>query len=195
MFTGIVEAIGKVSQVVRDGSNRSFWIESNLASQLKIDQSLNHDGVCLTVEDINGNSHRVTAVAETLKKTNLAGWETGREINLERALKLGDRLDGHLVQGHVDCKAICKKITRKNGSTEICFKFSSEFNTLIIEKGSISVNGVSLTAFDVRKKRFTVTVIPYTYDHTNLKNLVVDQEVNIEFDMIGKYLTKQTSDS
>ena len=142
------------------------------------------------MEEVSGDLHRVTAIAETLKKTTLSTWQPGKEINLEQALKLGDRLDGHLVQGHVDCRATCKKIRQQNGSAEMVFKYPSKNNRLIIEKGSICLNGVSLTAFEVKKKSFTVAIIPFTFEHTNLKHLKEGQEVNVEFDLLGKYLLK-----
>jgi riboflavin synthase len=190
MFTGIIETTGIIKDVMTKGANTSFWIQSPISTQLKIDQSLSHDGVCLTVEELSGGLHRVTAIAETLKKTTLSSWQPGKEINLEQALRLGDRLDGHLVQGHVDCKVTCKKIRPKSGSLEMTFRFPSKYNRLIIEKGSVCLNGISLTAFEVKKKSFTVAIIPYTFEHTNLKHLKEGEEVNIEFDLLGKYLLK-----
>ena len=193
MFTGIIETTGKVSEVSTGGSNKTFWIESPLFSELKIDQSLAHNGVCLTIEDLKGGLHKVTAVQETLDKTTLKEWKAGLQINLERALLPSSRLDGHFVQGHVDCVGICKEIKDMEGSRELEFEFDKKFAPLIIEKGSISINGISLTAFDVRKKFFKVAVIPYTWHHTDLQNLQRGQKVNLEFDLIGKYITRKLS--
>ena len=193
MFTGIIETTGKVSEVSIRGSNKTFWIESPLFSELKIDQSLAHNGVCLTIEDLKGGLHKVTAVQETLDKTTLKEWKAGLQINLERALLPSSRLDGHFVQGHVDCVGICKEIKDMEGSRELEFEFDKKFAPLIIEKGSICINGISLTAFDVRKKFFKVAVIPYTWHHTDLQNLQRGQKVNLEFDLIGKYITRKLS--
>ena len=193
MFTGIIETTGKVSEVSTRGSNKTFWIESPLFSELKIDQSLAHNGVCLTIEDLKGGLHKVTAVQETLDKTTLKEWKAGLQINLERALLPSSRLDGHFVQGHVDCVGICKEIKDMEGSRELEFEFDKKFAPLIIEKGSICINGISLTAFDVRKKFFKVAVIPYTWHHTDLQNLQRSQKVNLEFDLIGKYITRKLS--
>lgn len=193
MFTGIVESTGIVKEVISNGSNRTFWIESPISQQLKVDQSVSHSGVCLTVEDLNSNSHRVTAIKETLKKTNLGDWSAGTNVNLERSLQLGDRLDGHIVQGHVDAVAICKNVIEKNGSWEYTFEFPKKFASLIIEKGSIAINGISLTAFSVKVKNFTVAIIPYTFEHTNINKVTKGTIVNLEFDMIGKYLLRKLS--
>lgn len=193
MFTGIVESTGIVKEVISNGSNRTFWIESPISQQLKVDQSVSHSGVCLTVEELNSNSHRVTAIKETLKKTNLGDWSAGTNVNLERSLQLGDRLDGHIVQGHVDAVAICKNVIEKNGSWEYTFEFPKKFASLIIEKGSIAINGISLTAFSVKGKNFTVAIIPYTFEHTNINKVTKGTIVNLEFDMIGKYLLRKLS--
>ena len=193
MFTGIVEATGMVKEVISNGSNRTFWIESTLSSQFKVDQSVSHSGVCLTVEEITGNRHRNTAIDETIQKTNLGGWQEGSIINLERCLQLNDRLDGHIVQGHVDARASCIRRKEKDGSWEFEFEFPKKFAELIIEKGSICVNGISLTAFDVKKKSFRVAIIPYTFEHTNIKEVQAGDAVNLEFDMIGKYLLRRLS--
>lgn len=190
MFTGIVETIGQVVKISEEGTNKSFWIESSLSSEFKADQSIAHDGVCLTVEAVQENRHKVTAVEETLKKTNLGKWHEGHFINLERALLPSNRLDGHFVQGHVDTAGKCKKIKARNGSHEFHFTFSKKFAPLIIEKGSICVNGTSLTAFDVKKTSFKVAIIPYTFDHTTFKFLKEGDDVNLEFDMIGKYILR-----
>ena len=190
MFTGIIETVAMVKEVITNGSNRSFWIESAISPELKPDQSVSHSGVCLTVEEISGNRHRVTAVEETLEKTNLADWEKGSLVNLERCLRLSDRLDGHMVQGHVDTTAICSKKKGKQGTREFEFEDSKKYTDLVIEKGSVCINGVSLTTFDVKKKSFKVAIIPYTFDHTNIKELLEGDRVNVEFDIIGKYLKR-----
>lgn len=191
MFTGIIENMGQVKEAFETGSNKSFWIESPLSSTFTIDQSISHDGVCLTVEEVQENRHRVTAVQETLQKTTLGNWKPGCHINLEQSLLPSKRLDGHFVQGHVDTTGICKKITNLQGSYEIVFSFPKKFASLIIEKGSISINGISLTVFEVKKKTFKIAVIPYTWEHTNLKFLSEGDEVNLEFDIIGKYISRQ----
>ena len=190
MFTGIIEAAGIVKEVITNGSNTSFWLESIISPLLKPDQSVSHNGVCLTVEEVSGNSHRVTAIDETLKKTNLGTWQTGHLVNLERCIQMNGRLDGHLVQGHVDTTGICKKRKEKNGSWEFEFEFSKKFAPLIIEKGSICINGISLTAFNVKKTRFSAAIIPYTFNNTNIKELKKSQQVNLEFDMVGKYIQR-----
>jgi len=191
MFTGIVETTGIVEKKESIGSNISFWISSSLADALKVDQSLAHDGVCLTVEQIEGNLHKVTAIDETLQKTCLGAWETGRTINLERAMMLGGRLDGHLVQGHVDAKGSCISVENKEGSWLYRISFPPQFGALIIEKGSICINGISLTAFEVSKDAFSVAIIPYTYEHTNIKHVLAGNNVNLEFDMLGKYILRR----
>jgi riboflavin synthase len=193
MFTGIIEAIGEITEVESAENNKSFRVRSALASELKPDQSLAHDGVCLTVEEIRDEIYKVTAVSETLDKTTLAGWKPGQKINLERALVAGSRLDGHFVQGHVDTKGRCEKIRDKKGSIEISISFPKKFADLVIEKGSIALNGISLTVYNVSRKSFTVTVIPYTMEHTNLSYLKKGDEVNLEFDMVGKYIQRGKS--
>ena len=190
MFTGIIEKIGIVADIEIKGSNLSFWIESPLSSALKTDQSVSHNGVCLTVEEIIEDKYRVTAIQETLQKTNLATLKIGDFVNLERCMQMNGRLDGHVVQGHVDTTAICKNIFEKNGSWEFTFEIDPSFSTLIIEKGSIAVNGISLTIFNLTDNNFTVAIIPYTFEHTNIKKLKVNETVNIEFDMIGKYVQR-----
>ena len=187
MFTGIIETVGEIVQLTKEGENLNIEIKSPLAQELKIDQSVSHNGVCLTVVKINEGSYVVTAIKETLIKTNLKSLEKGVFINLERAMKLGDRLDGHMVQGHVDGTAICKKVKDANGSWIFTFEYnSSEFNT--VEKGSITVNGVSLTVVDSKKGAFSVAIIPYTFENTNFKTIKAGSEVNLEFDIIGKYV-------
>ncbi|MDQ6757657.1 MAG: riboflavin synthase [Bacteroidota bacterium] len=190
MFTGIIESAGRVIDITANGSNNSFWIESNISEQLKIDESVCHDGVCLTVEEIRNGAHKVTAIKETLDVTNIKEWKVGNTINLERALQMNGRLDGHIVQGHVDNIAICSTKKELKGSTELIFKIDKKFTALIIEKGSVCINGVSLTAFNVHKKKFTVAVIPYTLQNTNLCFINKDSKVNIEFDILGKYIIR-----
>ena len=193
MFTGIVETLGIVKEISANGTNKSFIIESAISHELRTDQSVSHSGVCLTVEEVVGNMHRVTAIEETLKKTNLNLWQMGEFVNLERSLKMYSRLDGHLVQGHVDAIAKCVKRVEKEGSWEYEFTFPKKFGGLIIEKGSVCINGISLTAFDVKRKSFAVAIIPYTFEHTNIKSVLEGQVVNIEFDMIGKYVLRGLS--
>ena len=190
MFTGIIESLGKIVSSEDNGFNKTFWIESDISVDLKIDESVSHNGVCLTIEEINNTAHRVTAVKETLKKTNLSHLMPGDLINLERSIMMNDRIEGHIVQGHVDSTANCIQRKEMSGSWEYTFEFKKRFADLIIEKGSICVNGVSLTAFKVRKNKFTVAIIPYTFEHTNLFTVQRGSKVNIEFDMFGKYIQR-----
>jgi riboflavin synthase len=190
MFTGIIEKTGKIKEIISTGTNKSFWIESPLATELKIDQSLSHNGVCLTVEEIKNGMHRVTAIEETILKTNLGNWTDGSLVNLERCMQLNGRLDGHIVQGHVDCTAACTGIVKKDGSWEFTFAFPEPFAALVIEKGSVTINGISLTCFHVTKNQFTVAIIPYTFEHTNMSSLQQGEAVNIEWDIIGKYVNR-----
>ncbi|MBL7771049.1 MAG: riboflavin synthase [Flavipsychrobacter sp.] len=190
MFTGIIETIGRITGIQTDGSNRIFWIESPISNELSIDQSVSHNGVCLTADALDKGKHRVTAIAETLNKTNLGQWKTGDLVNLERCLPLNGRLDGHIVQGHVDCTATCISREDKNGSWNFRFKIPAQFAALIIEKGSISLNGTSLTIFDVTQDEFTVAIIPYTFEHTNIHTAQPGTLVNIEFDIVGKYINR-----
>ena len=190
MFTGIIESLGKVTNVKADRGNIDFTIESKISKELKIDQSVSHNGVCLTVTEKNDNTHTVTAVKETLDKSSLKNFSVDDLINLERAMKLGERLDGHLVQGHVDGIAKCINVSVNDGSWIYQFEFDIKDEMLLIEKGSICINGVSLTVFDVVKNTFKVTIIPYTYKNTSFKDLREGDIVNIEFDMIGKYLAR-----
>ncbi len=187
MFTGIIETMARVQDIVADGSNLHFTIDSPITGELKVDQSVAHNGVCLTVTNISGNTYKVTAVAETLAKTSLGTWKTGDKLNIERALRVGDRLDGHFVQGHVDTTATCIEKQTLDGSWLFRFRFPAAFAALIIEKGSISINGVSLTIFNIGRDEFTVTIIPYTFEHTNFGQLEAGDTVNIEFDALGKY--------
>lgn len=188
MFTGIIETIGRITGIQTDGSNRIFWIESSISDELSIDQSVSHNGVCLTADALDKGKHRVTAIAETLNKTNLGQWKSGDLVNLERCLPLNGRLDGHIVQGHVDCTATCISREDKNGSWNLRFKIPAQFAALIIEKGSISLNGTSLTIFDITEDEFTVAIIPYTFEHTNIHTVQPGNQVNIEFDIVGKYI-------
>ena len=190
MFTGIIETMGELVKVEKEQTNLHLHIRSTLAKELKIDQSLAHDGVCLTVVDIQDDIYIVTAVHETLQKSALGTWTVGRKINLERAMKLGDRLDGHLVQGHVDQVGKCVGVEDQGGSWLFDFQFSAEDQNLIIEKGSLCINGTSLTVFNVTEDRCRVAIIPYTYEHTNFHQLQPGDQVNLEFDMIGKYVAK-----
>ena len=190
MFTGIIESLGKITNVKVDRGNIDFTIESEISNELKIDQSVSHNGVCLTVTEINDNTHTVTAVKETLEKSSLKRFSVNDLINLERAMKLGERLDGHLVQGHVDGVAKCIGVSVNDGSWIYKFEFDIKNEMLLIEKGSICINGVSLTVFDIAENTFKVTIIPYTYENTSFKKLKEGDIVNIEFDMIGKYLAR-----
>lgn len=190
MFTGIIEETGTIQSISRSGSNLSFWVKSALSASLKIDQSLSHNGVCLTVEEIKEGMHRVTAIEETLQKTNLSHWKQGSIVNLERCMPMNGRLDGHIVQGHVDTIATCTSVIEKNGSWEYTIEIEAQFAAFIIEKGSISLNGISLTIFNVTNNAFTVAIIPYTYEHTNMQQLKQGDTVNIEFDIIGKYVNR-----
>lgn len=193
MFTGIIESVGTVTAVETVGSNQIFWIESSISNNLKIDQSVSHNGVCLTVDALQPGQHRVTAIAETLSKTNLGTWQPGTNVNLERCLQMNGRLDGHVVQGHVDTTATCINRSNKNGSWEYRFEIPIQFASLIIEKGSICLNGISLTIFDLTETQFSVAIIPYTFENTNIKEIALNGAVNIEFDIFGKYLQRYTS--
>lgn len=190
MFTGIIETMGKVVRLDDDRTNLHLTLESELAVELKIDQSLAHNGVCLTVVDIQNDQYTVTAIEETLQKTNLGQLRTGDWVNLERAMKLGDRLDGHLVQGHVDLVGVCDQVSSVDGSWKFEFSYAQKSEHITIPKGSITINGVSLTVVDSNPQGFSVAIIPYTYEHTNFHQLSAGDWVNLEFDMVGKYLTK-----
>ena len=193
MFTGIIESVGIVKDLKTDLNNLHLTIECSFTNELKIDQSIAHNGVCLTVIHINGNQYTVTAINETLVKTNLSVLKENDFVNLERAMKLGDRLDGHIVQGHVDQTAVCKHIENELGSWKFTFQYDSSLNNITIEKGSVTVNGVSLTVIDSKKDEFSVAIIPYTYEHTNFKRFEIGTEVNLEFDVIGKYVARLMS--
>ena len=192
MFTGIIESIGKIKSLAKEGDNLHIEIASELAPMLKIDQSVSHNGVCLTVVSLTDTSYVVTAIKETLDKTNFGQLHTGSVVNLERAMKLGDRLDGHIVQGHVDQTAVCQRVIEQNGSWIYTFSYDRSLSNITIEKGSVTVNGVSLTVVDSREGTFSVAIIPYTYKHTNFNTFEKDTVVNLEFDVIGKYVKRIT---
>ncbi|RYD82558.1 MAG: riboflavin synthase [Sphingobacteriales bacterium] len=191
MFSGIIKDLGEIISVEKNGTNISFWIKSNLLNEISVDQSIAHNGVCLTVETIREDAYRVTAIEETLQKTNLKHFSAGAYMNLEFCLRLNSLLDGHIVQGHVDTTAICTNIENRDGSTIFTFNYPEEFYHLLVEKGSICVNGVSLTAYNTSTKNaFSVAIIPYTLQHTTFQFLKVGDEVNIEFDILGKYFAR-----
>jgi riboflavin synthase len=198
VFSGIVEALVVLEKKEHEGTNTTFWFRSDLTPELKIDQSIAHNGVCLTVTEIKDNSYSVTAIQETLRLTNLGDLKIGDEVNVERCIRLNDRLDGHMVQGHVDGKAIVTRVEDKDGSWEFDFEFNKHFpsiegrkpSQLVIQKGSITINGASLTVTQCSDKGFGVAIIPYTYEHTNFKDLKVGDQVNIELDVLGKYMAK-----
>ena len=192
MFTGIIESLGKIKSLTKEGGNLHIEVASELAPMLKIDQSVSHNGVCLTVVSLTETSYVVTAIKETLDKTNIGHLKTGAVVNLERAMKLGDRLDGHIVQGHVDQTAVCQGVKKQNGSWVFTFSYDSSLSNITIEKGSVTVNGVSLTVVGSKPNGFSVAVIPYTYEHTNFNTFVEDTVVNLEFDVIGKYVKRIT---
>lgn len=192
MFTGIIETLGIVKKIENEGSNRHFTVSCSFADELKIDQSVAHNGVCLTVVNINheNKTYKVTAVDETLRKTNLSSLVEGNEVNLERGMLLNTRLDGHIVQGHVDGTAVCTSITNENGSWKFVFENDGSAFNLIVRKGSVTVNGVSLTIVEADDYSFSVAIIPYTMLHTTFRNLKQGHSVNIEFDIIGKYVAR-----
>jgi riboflavin synthase len=190
MFTGIIETLGIISDIKKDQGNVHLTIQTNITNELKIDQSVAHNGVCLTVVEIFDNKHVVTAIQETINKTTLGLWEIGDKVNIERAMKLGDRLDGHIVQGHVDQTAICTSIQEKSGSWEFTFEYDTALNNITIEKGSITVNGTSLTVVNSAKNSFSVAIIPYTYEHTIFHTFEIGTKVNLEFDVVGKYIAR-----
>lgn len=192
MFTGIIEATGKVVKIERDRGNINFTIETPIAKELKVDQSIAHDGVCLTTVEVNKdkNQYTFTAIQETLDKTNMRTWEVGYEVNLERCMRADDRFDGHIVQGHVDQTATCTKVEELDGSWKFYFEYDPGPKNITVDKGSISVNGVSLTVVDSEPNMFSVAIIPYTYDVTNFRNFRPGSVVNLEFDIIGKYVAR-----
>lgn len=190
MFTGIIEELGEVTKLQREKDNLHITVRSSLSSELKIDQSLSHNGVCLTVVGLDEGTHTITAIDETLEKSNLGELEEGSKVNLERATKIGSRLDGHIVQGHVDQTGTCTRVDELEGSWMYTFEYDPGFENITIEKGSITVNGVSLTVVGSKENRFSVAIIPYTYEHTNFKQIRVGKRVNLEFDVIGKYVAR-----
>jgi len=195
MFTGIIEAFGEVVAFSDQGDNRTFTIQSAISSELKIDQSLAHDGVCLTVTRVHGDQHDVVAIRETMDRSSLGQWRQGTRVNLERAMMMNGRLDGHIVQGHVDATGKCILVEDKAGSWRYCFEFDREFAALIVPKGSICINGISLTANEPSTDRFYVDIIPYTYDNTNVHQWREGTLVNLEFDILGKYVQRMVNTS
>lgn len=191
MFTGIIENLAKIISIKKSKSNLDITLSSSLTSEFKIDQSISHNGICLTVISIDGNNYTVTAIEETINKTTINSWKKGDFVNLERAMKLGDRLDGHMIQGHIDQIGTCVDVTTKDGSWEYAIQYEKSEN-LTVEKGSIAVNGVSLTVIDSKTNSFKVAIIPYTYEHTNFKTLRKGDLINLEFDILGKYLYKMS---
>lgn len=190
MFTGIIETIGTVTALRSESNNLHITIQSAISAELKIDQSVSHNGVCLTVVSIDGNTHTVTAIQETLLKTNFRNLSVGSIVNLERCTPANGRFDGHIVQGHVDQTAECISVNDVGGSWVYTFRYQPGFASMIVEKGSICVNGISLTAFDVKQNLFSIAIIPYTYEHTNIKTVAPTSQVNLEFDIVGKYIAK-----
>ncbi len=190
MFTGIIEGLGEVTNLQREKDNLHITVRSSLSSELKIDQSLAHNGVCLTVVALGEDTHTITAIDETLEKSNLGELQIGSRVNLERATKIGSRLDGHIVQGHVDQRGTCTKVEELEGSWMYTFEYDPGFDNITIEKGSITVNGVSLTVVGSKENSFSVAIIPYTYENTNFKQIRVGSTVNLEFDVIGKYVAR-----
>lgn len=193
MFTGIIETLGTITEINKEQDNLHISVNSSFTNELKIDQSVSHNGICLTVMHINEDNYTVTAIKETIEKTNIGSWKVADTINLERGMRLGDRLDGHIVQGHVDQTAICTAITPSNGSTYYSFEYDKSSGNITIEKGSITVNGVSLTVVNSGINTFDVAIIPYTLEHTNFKNFKIGSPVNLEFDVVGKYILKLKS--
>ena len=192
MFTGIIESLGKIKSLTKEGDNLHIEVASELTPMLKVDQSVSHNGVCLTVVSLTDTSYVVTAIKETLDKTTVGQLKIGAVVNLERAMKLGDRLDGHIVQGHVDQTALCQEIKKQNGSWVFTFSYDRLMSNITIEKGSVTVNGVSLTVVGSKPDGFSVAIIPYTYEHTNFNTFVKGTVVNLEFDVIGKYVKRIT---
>ncbi|KQS50022.1 MAG: riboflavin synthase [Flavobacterium lindanitolerans] len=190
MFTGIIETLGTIKDLRKEGENIHITLSSSVTHELKIDQSVSHNGVCLTVVGISNDQYTVTAIKESIDKTNIGEWKIGDQVNLERAMRLGDRLDGHIVQGHVDQTGTCISIEEADGSWYYTFEYDPKLSNITIEKGSITVNGVSLTVVNSQKNAFSVAIIPYTYEHTNFKNFEVGTKINLEFDVIGKYVSR-----
>ncbi len=190
MFTGIIETIARIEKIEKENTNLQFTFSSTITGELKVDQSLAHNGVCLTVVNIEGPNYTVTAIAETLNKTNLSALKTNDLVNIERCMPANGRFDGHMVQGHVDTTATCKEVNDLNGSWEFVFEHDKNKNNLTVQKGSITINGVSLTVVRSEDTLFSVNIIPYTFEHTNFKSIIPGSKVNLEFDIIGKYVAK-----
>ncbi|GAB3201272.1 riboflavin synthase [Pontibacter aydingkolensis] len=190
MFTGIIEALGQVTNTREENTNKHFTLSSPFTHELKIDQSVAHNGICLTVVSINGDNYTVTAIDETLKKTNLNSLKPGDKVNLERCMQANGRFDGHVVQGHVDQTGICESVVDENGSWIFTFSYDASQGNVTVEKGSICVNGISLTVFNSKENSFSVAIIPYTYEHTNLHQVKPGDKINLEFDIIGKYVAR-----
>jgi riboflavin synthase len=190
MFTGIIETLGRIHEIQKDQNNLHITIDSSITNELKIDQSVSHNGICLTVVGIKDSYYTVTAIEETVLKTNIGDWKIGDIVNLERGMKLGDRLDGHIVQGHVDQTGTCIKIEEASGSWNYTFEYDKNLNNITIEKGSITVNGVSLTVVNSKTNEFSVSIIPYTFENTNFKNFEIGTKINLEFDVVGKYISR-----
>lgn len=190
MFTGIIESFGTLEKITQEGSNIHFDLQSSISSELKIDQSLAHDGVCLTVVSVSPHNYRVTAVDETISKTNLSGWKVGKKVNLERCMPANGRFDGHIVQGHVDQIGVVQRIKDQDGSWVFDFEYDPSQGNVTVEKGSITINGTSLTCFNSGPGMFSVAIIPYTYEHTNFHQLQIGDLVNLEFDIVGKYIAR-----
>ncbi|MEO6178127.1 MAG: riboflavin synthase [Flavobacterium circumlabens] len=190
MFTGIIETLGRIHEIQKEQSNLHVTVESSFTNELKIDQSVSHNGICLTVVAIKDNFYTVTAIDETILKTNIGDWKVNDIVNLERGMKLGDRLDGHIVQGHVDQTGTCSNIQEANGSWNYTFEYDKNLNNITIEKGSITVNGVSLTVVNSKTNEFSVSIIPYTFENTNFKDFKIGTKINLEFDVVGKYISR-----
>jgi len=190
MFTGIIETLGRIHEIQKDQNNLHITVEATITNELKIDQSVSHNGICLTVVAIKDSFYTVTAIQETILKTNIGDWQVNDVVNLERGMKLGDRLDGHIVQGHIDQTGICTKIEEANGSWNYTFEYDKTLNNITIEKGSITVNGVSLTVVNSKDSEFSVSIIPYTFENTNFKNFKPGTKINLEFDVVGKYIAR-----
>jgi len=190
MFTGIIEDIGTITEIVIDGTNKTFIVESNISNELSVDQSVSHDGVCLTIEECDNKSHRVTLIKESLDRSVFGSYAVGDEVNLERCIRLSDRLDGHMVQGHIDASVRCLSKVDKDGSWVFKFELPQSFKSLIVMKGSICLHGISLTVSALHDDSFEVSIIPYTYDHTNLRNISTGDYIHVEFDILGKYVQR-----
>lgn len=190
MFTGIIETLGTISEITQEGTNVHYKVNSDISHELKVDQSVAHNGVCLTVTRIESQDYWVTAVNETLEKTSLSSWKVGSKINIERCMLNSGRFDGHIVQGHVDQVGTCVNIKEEGGSWLFDFEYDPSIGNVTVEKGSITINGISLTCFNSKNNGFTVAIIPYTYEHTSMQDLAVGDQINLEFDIVGKYVQR-----